>query len=513
MKKLFTLFLCVLSVSAFSQPLIEWQRSFGGTGFDYCHKTVPTSDGGYIAVGATRSANSGDVGNNQGGSDCWILKLDADGDIEWQRTLGGSDNESALSVWQTSDGGYIVGAQTKSDDGDVSGHHGNDDYWIIKLTATGDLEWQRTYGGSANEILGSVYQTSDGGYFVCGLTGSNNGDVSGNHGLTDIWVLKLDNTGAIEWQKTLGGSDFDYANQASQTADGGYIISGYTRSIDGDLSFSRGESDIWIIKLDEQGEVEWKNTFGGNMTDVSTSIKQTSDGGYAVIGFTLSTGGDVTTHHGSADIWVLKLDSAGSLEWQRTFGGTQSEIGTSIQLTNDGGFILIGNSSSSDGQVSENQGSLDCWLVRLDALGDIVWQKTFGGSDDDQGFSAVQASDGGFIFCAGVYSNDGDVSGHHGNADFWVVKLSSGITDIETISTADALHVFPNPASNFIRVKLDGNTPLANAQFLDISGKMIAAPAIDSAGNIDVSGLANGVYLLRVTDSNGTQYTKEIVKQ
>ncbi|NUO02102.1 MAG: T9SS type A sorting domain-containing protein, partial [Saprospiraceae bacterium] len=447
---------------------------------------------------------------------CWVVKLDASGAIQWQRTLGGTDADGATDIRQTSDGGYILGGQTESDDGDVSGHHNNRDLWVVKLGPTGTIEWQRALGGSGNENMGSVRETTDGGYFVCGTAGSSNGDVVGNHGVVDIWVLKLGPTGAIQWQKTLGGSAIDFANAGLQTTDGGYVVAGYTKSTDGDLSFSRGEEDVWIIKLTATGTIEWSNTFGGNKQDLSTSIRQVADGGYIVTGATNSTDGDVTNLQGpgSTDIWLLKITTEGTLEWEKTLGGAKTDIATSIEATNDGGFILLGNSESSDGQLSSNYGSLDCWVVRLDPTGNIIWQKSIGGTNDDQGFSIFQTTDGGFILNSGVYSNDIDVSGNHGNADFWVVKLSSGITGVEDAPAPEssALSIFPNPASGLVRITLDREAIPVQAVLTDMSGKMLYAKNIDNAGYLDVSDLPGGVYALTVTDQNGIRYSGKVVR-
>ena len=282
MKKTLTFCFCVLAISAFSQPVIEWQRVFGGSNRDLGSEIQPTEDGGYIVAGITYSSNSGDVGSTQGDGDCWVVKIDAVGMIEWQRTLGGSDTDWARAIQQTTDGGYILGGQTESDDGDVSGNHGNEDFWIVKLSATGAIEWQKALGGTGNDYFGSVRQTTDGGYFVFGTAGSSNGNVSGNHGLTDLWAIKLNAAGAIQWQKAFGGSNFDGGSDAVQTSDGGFVLAGSTSSIDGDLSFSLGETDAWIVKLTAEGATEWSYTFGGNKEDVPASIIQTNDGGYIV---------------------------------------------------------------------------------------------------------------------------------------------------------------------------------------------------------------------------------------
>ncbi|MFM9949626.1 MAG: T9SS type A sorting domain-containing protein [Saprospiraceae bacterium] len=514
MKKTLTLCFCVLVISAFSQPVIEWQRVFGGSNRDLGSEIQPTEDGGYIVAGITYSSNSGDVGSTQGDGDCWVVKIDAVGTIEWQRTLGGSDTDWARAIHQTTDGGYILGGQTESNDGDVSGNHGNEDFWIVKLSATGAIEWQKALGGTGNDFFGSVRQTTDGGYFVFGTAGSSNGNVSGNHGLTDMWAIKLNAAGAIQWQKALGGSNFDGGSDAIQTADGGFLLAGNTRSIDGDLSFSLGETDLWIVKLTAEGATEWSYIFGGNKEDVPVSIIQTSDGGYVVAAFTYSSNGDVVGALGGGDGWVLKLSATGLLEWQRTLGGSNTDNPYSIRQTSDGGYIVAVTTYSNDGQVTGHYGNQDCWVVKLDGSGNITWKKILGGSGEDQIAGTEQTADGGYILVAYSNSTNGDVSANLGEEDFWVVKLSSGITGVEDAPAQEssALSVFPNPASGRIQITLNHYAIVVQAVLTDMSGKLLYTKAIEPAGYLDVSDLPGGVYMLTVTDSNGIQYSEKILK-
>jgi len=295
--------------------------------------------------------------------------------IEWQKALGGSNDDEAYSVQQTSDGGYIVAGSTRSNDGDVSGNHEEVwwlvwDFWVVKLDRYGDIEWQKCLGGSDSDWAESIQQTSDGGYIVAGYTGSNDGDVSGNHGEKDFWVVKLDRYGNIKWQKALGGSDSDWAYNIQQTSDGEYIVAGYTGSNDGDVSGNHGEKDFWVVKLDRYGNIEWQKCLGGSGGggsggDYAYSVQQTSDGGYIVAGETWSNNGDVSGYHGGGDVWVVKLDRYGDIKWQKCLGGSSWDWAYSIQQTNDGGYIVAGLTRSNDGDVSGNHGEKDFWVVKL----------------------------------------------------------------------------------------------------------------------------------------------------
>ena len=406
-------------------PALSFQHSLGGTDADAAMDIQKTADGGYIVAGYSDSAD-GDASGNRGGDDYWIVRLSSTGAIQWQKSLGGSDDDVALTIRQTSDGGYIVAGYSASNDGDVSGNHGGDDYWIVKLSGTGAVQWKESLGGSNDERPYSIRQTSDGGYIVAGYSASNNGDVSGNHGGNDDWIVKLSSAGAVQWQKCLGGSGDDEAYSLQQTPDGGYIIAGDSYSNDNDVSGNHGGDDYWIVKLTSAGAIEWQKSFGGSDNEEPYSITRTTDGGYIIAGYTVSPDGDVSINHSFdelADYWIVKLTSTGVMEWEKSFGGSDDDIATGIQQTPDGGYIVGGYSASADGDVSGNHGFSDYWIVKLDSDGGAQWTKSIGGTGDDFAYAIDRNTDGSYVVAGGSYSNDGDASGNHGDLDFWVVKL------------------------------------------------------------------------------------------
>ncbi len=397
---------------------------YGGSGHDDTTSIQLTTDGGYIIAGDT-SSNDGDVTGNHGNYDYWVVKLDSAGSIQWQKCLGGSSNEVSQSIKPTTDGGYIIAGNTSSNDGDVTGHHGLQDFWVVKLDSAGSIQWQKCLGGSSHDAAYSVQQTADGGYIVAGSTSSNDGDVTGYHGLQDSWIVKLNASGTIQWQKCLGGSSDDYIYDVQQTADGGYIVAGTTYSNDGDVTGNHGGYDYWIVKLNASGVIQWQKCLGGSGSEWAYSVQQTADGGYIVAGYTYSNDGDVTGNHGNNDYWVVKLDSAGSIQWQKFIGGSSNEFAQSIKPTTDGGYIIAGYTSSNDGDVTGNHGGYDYWIVKLNASGVIQWQKCLGGSVTDAAFSVQQIADGGYIVAGSTLSNNGDVTGNHGGYDIWIVKLDA----------------------------------------------------------------------------------------
>jgi hypothetical protein len=351
----------------------EWFKTFGGSDWDSGSSVQQTSDGGFILVGTTTSFGAG-------GFDVWLIKTDADGNKLWEKTFGGIRDDRGHSVQQTSDGGFILLGWTESFDAREA------DVWLIKTDASGNIEWDRTFGGSDRDKGSSVQQTSDGGFILVGYTESFGA------GWADVWLIKTDADGNKLWEKTFGGSGLDSGSSVQQTSDGGFIIVGYT------TSFGAGGFDVWLIKTDADGNKLWEKTFGGSRRDWGSSVQQTSDGGFIIVGY--------TTSFGAGDVWLIKTDANGNKQWDRTFGGSDWDEGWSVQQTSDGGFIIVGWT------WSFGAGGPDVWLIKTDANGNKQWDRTFGGSDWDWGFSVQQTSDGGFIIVGSTESfgaGEGDV--------------------------------------------------------------------------------------------------------
>ncbi|MDK2886045.1 MAG: hypothetical protein PWP54_603 [Thermosipho sp. (in: thermotogales)] len=345
---------------------IEWQKILGGSYGDYAYSIDFSSDGGYIVAGYATSKDGSVTGTHGGTSDIWIIKLDIIGNVQWKRAFGGSEAEFTESIISTRDNGFIFAGSSFSEDGDATSlNHGYSDIWVVKLNENGDIVWQKLFGGSSDEDAFSIQQTDDNGYIVVGYTFSNDGDVTGKHELSDYWVLKLAEDGSLEWQKALGGSDYEEAYSVIQTNDGGFLITGFSFSNDGDVSGNHGEEDCWVVKLDENGNVQWQKSLGGSKSDFGRAALQTNDGGFIIAGYTKSDDGDVSENHGSADYWIIKLSENGNIEWQKTFGGSDYDKLYDIKLCNDGGIVMAGYTESNDGDITENQGNYDCWILKI----------------------------------------------------------------------------------------------------------------------------------------------------
>ena len=380
-----------------------WARTYGGNQHDRARSIEQTNDGGYIIAGSTESFGAG-------GSDFWILKLTSTGVIEWQFTYGGSNEECANSIKQTTDGGYIVAGYTRSFD---AGYY---NFWILKLTSTGVIEWQRVIGAYKNEITYSIQQTMDGGYIVGGYS-----DSFGIYAGLDFWILKLNPNGDIDWQKNYEGGWDDRVISIQQTSDNGYIVAGSTDS------FVYGNLNFWVIKLSSTGGTEWQKVYEASLNDKLSFVQQTSEGGYIIIGSTNSYGA------GAHDFWVIKLSSTGEIEWQRVFGGSNEECANSIKQTTDGGYIVAGSTRSF------GNGFYDILILKLDSSGLIEWERTYGGTSEEEAYSIKQTNDGGYIV-AGYTSSFGA-----GFRDFLILKLDQngdidplcGLTGISNATVSD----------------------------------------------------------------------------
>ncbi len=312
-----------------------WTRTYGGTSNDMTYSVAQTTDGGYVITGGTQSFGAGSY-------DVWLIKTDSTGDAMWTRTYGGANYDGGRSVAQTTDGGYVIAGWTKS------AGAGNEDFWLIKTDALGDTIWTRIYGGEYKDYGYAVTEAADGGYVIAGYTRSFGA------GGDDGWLIKTNASGNTTWVRTHGGAANDEIRAVAQTADGGYIITGSTES------FGAGCKDVWLIKTNATGDATWTRTFGGTNTDVGYSVAQTTDGGYIITGYTFSFGA------GHQDVYLIRTDASGDTAWTRTFGRADMDHGYSVTQTTDGGFAVAGWSTSFGG------GSEDVYLIKTDSAGKIA---------------------------------------------------------------------------------------------------------------------------------------------
>ena len=440
----------IIFLGTFAQAQdVLWEKSMGGKQADYLMDATATPDYGFLLAGSSLSGKSGNktVAGN-GDLDYWLWKMNENGDLDWQKSFGGTGNDFLHCVRLTNDGGYILGGTSNStdfiDDEKQPGTkkqkcRGGDDFWVIKLDAAGNEDWQQTIGGMGQEKLKSIAPTKDGGYILGGSSASPNpspgeqdpeelkmyGDKkSENFGNMDYWVVKLDNKGKIVWQKTFGGIYEDELRSIEATNDGGYIIGGYSNSPQsGNKSDdNKGTGDFWILKLDQSAEITWQKTIGGNQDDQLYMVHQTQDGNYVVGGNSNSEASNEKRNNNSngTDFWVLKLGQEGEIIWQETYDIGAVDILTSI-VENKDGTLLIGGTSpltpeggtpngvrrikamgkiKAIGKKSAANGG-EFIAIKTKEDGEEIWRQSVGSGGNDLLKKAIETRDGGYLL-AGI---------------------------------------------------------------------------------------------------------------
>jgi hypothetical protein len=376
-----------LVLPAFSISLVSaaedspelWSKTYGGDGKDASTSLVEASDGGYTLVGYTMSFGAGSW-------DVWLVKTDMYGNMEWNQTYGGKGHEEAYSLVVTSDGGYVLAGYTESFGA------GGTDFWLIKIDAYGNVEWNQTYGGAQYEYARSLVETSDGGYAIAGFKGSQTIDFQAG----DFWLVKTDSYGNIMWNHTYGRATRDFAYSLIETSDEGYALAGNS----GAPYTAYGSADVWLVKTDAYGNIEWNQTYGKG---TAYSLVETSDGGYALAGFSDS-------FEGPRNVLLLKTDANGNMVWNHTYGGENNDEVNSLVETSDGGYAIAGATNSF------GAGGTDFWLIKIDAYGNVEWNQTYGGAEFERSYSLVETSDRGYAL-VGTTNSFG--AGKH---DYWLVK-------------------------------------------------------------------------------------------
>ena len=419
------------SLAQNSELEIEHIKTLGGSKNESAQAVTKTSDGGYAILGYTQS-NDGDVRNKSNESyDYWLLKFDARNQLQWQKTYGGSDDDRGFDLIQTSDGGFAMLGKSKSNDLDVSKNLGFDDFWVSKLDSNGSISWEYSYGFAGSDTPNSIIQTRDNGYLLTGVLdvsasngqGDRHAAVRQRHAGGDYWAVKLNSSGVREWSNYYGGSFTDTAYDAIQTQDNGYIIIGSSDSNDVDISNSKGGYDFWVVKISNTGSLVWEKTFGGSEIDEARAITSSNDGNYLIVGDTRSDDLNISQNAGAADLWLIKITPEGTLLWEKTIGGTNFDVGRSVSKTQDNGFLISGSSRSSDGNLTTNKGLNDAWVLKIDIGGDIKWQKSIGGSETDFFYDSVELNDQTIVAVGNSNSYNEDINENKGFTDLLILKL------------------------------------------------------------------------------------------
>lgn len=523
---------------------ILWEKSYGGKYADYLFDVQPTADYGFILAGSSLSDKSGTKSeNNQGDLDYWVWKMDETGKPDWQKSLGGSGFDLLKSIRGTKDGGFILGGTSNSE----AGFHkkdsckGNTDFWVFKLNAKGEEQWQRTIGGTGQDELLSVFQTTDGGYILGGSSSSDATIVAttgkkalttskkdltskstSSRGSMDYWIVKLNAEGEVQWQKTFGGKYADELRSMEQTKDGGYILGGYSNSPQsGDKTEpSIGIGDYWVVKIDNSGTIEWQRTYGGNGDNQLYVIHQTGDEGYLIGGNSNSTN-SLTTKGGTVsngtDFWLLKVDSKGEEQWSRTYDYGKVDILTSLVENKDHTFLIGGyaqNDVTSESGLAlkkQDKGINDYIALKVDATGQELWTQSVGSAGEDILRKLIETRDGGYLLAGTSNATSSmDKNSTIGSNDFWVVKLQDKV-NIEPAKVA--IEVFPNPVVTFTNVIIGYEYTNGTATLVDLSGRTLQQFSITSRTvPLDLTMYPEGIYIVNIKTDVRTDGLKLIKK-
>jgi gliding motility-associated-like protein len=467
------LLLCTQSLLYAQMPPKHWATHYGGNAVDVPFAIKFTTDSGTIVVGYTDSKN-GDVSPqpNREYWDLWVVKLDKCGAIQWEKSFGGTGYESARDVVQIADGGYMILGETNSTDGGVvSGYGGTKDIWLLKLSPTGNLEWQKRYGGSGLDIGNHIEITTDGGFLLAASSSSNDGDIRGNHSTgtyTDGVLIKITATGILQWSKCFGGSKNEELFDI-EIINGTTYLAGFTNSIDGDIPPNQKNYDMWLLAIDANGNKILSKIYGGSQNDVAYCMSKGANGTLTLAGYTTSSDGDVSSARGGQDYWVINVDTRGRLNWQKVIGGTDAEYAKTIITDSDSSYVIGGVTYSTDGDVTGSLGNGDYWTVKINPAGTIVWKQNFGGSGNDHLRYMIRNPLRNEYYLAGdSESGDGDFNNAQGDADFAVIKFKipdiltqdSVVCDINTftpfLDTLQDMCGYDSAIVNYIPVPVSG---------------------------------------------------------
>ena len=515
MKILLIIFLLQSFFINAQRPGITWEKSFGGSDDDDARSICETREGLSLILGSSSSADGDITGHisGAGGRDFWLCELDSFGNLIQEKSFGGTYSDEPGQIISSNSGGYVMCGRTGSNNVQVSGNHSlSSDIWLVKLDDSLNIEWQKCLGSTLLEHGYDISEATDSGYLFAGSTTGNDSDVSGNHGDYDIWAGKVTSLGILQWQICLGSPDIEYQGFILATSDGGVLVTGATAT--GGIGYCSGIPsgyNLWIVKLDSLGTIQWEKCLGSSGWDEGYKIIKDNQNGFFVAAAAGGGGGDVSGYHGGGDIWLLHLDSIGNIIWDNCFGGPDNyECPSSLVVTENNEIVVCGWTRSLTGQATGNHGNRDAFIVKVDSLGNYLWSGCYGGSNRDEARSVVSLADGSIIFSGVTESSDGDVSFNHGGEDFWVVKLEASVSVQEPID----INLFSCKISES-KLELffnSGKSGRVEINLLDLTGRQLLTSNQNySSGKNEIEipvNVVGGVYIVQLITTQGAKSFK-----
>lgn len=506
---------------------IQWQSCYGGSNNDKATDIIIIEDG-YLMVGTVNS-DDGDITNFHGETDLWVVKTDSLGTILWERCYGGTSQELEGRIIKDFLGNYYICGWTSSDDGDVqSFNHGSFDVWIIKINETGDILWENCFGGSGYDEPTNFNLLTDGNILITCNSTSDDGDLPAHYGFYDSWIFIISPEGEIVQSEVFGNDLNNTVNNAIETQDGGYFFTSKASSTNGMVegTYHGGMTDVWVVKLDNLMNIEWQMLYGGGDWDSgSNGIIELIDG-YLFLALTNSNDGDVSGFHGGfRDIWAVKTNFDGEIIWQKCLGGSDSETAGDVFQLEDQGFIIFGTTDSNNGDVSGNHswsGYSDIWMVKLNSAGEIEWQQCYGGLNDELLYSGiVKKTDYNWVLAGSTKYNTGDVvCNWHGLEDYWVFEIKDpSINIIDRKISEQGIKIYPNPANEYLTFDVQGSKcKIANSyteiQIVDVFGKEIACLPLNPDKTVwGTSNVSNGIYFYTIKFNDKLYMGKVLVQK
>lgn len=512
--------LVLLGFSSFSQPIIlEWQTCFGTNLKEVVSDVCPTGDG-YIIVadGYTDSPR---------GIDILAIRTDLSGNVVWEKYFGGNSSDGPVRILPAGNDSYYISAVSGSIDGDISFNpfpDGLSNYWIIKINGSGDIIWDKMFGGNCYDIGWDACLTHDGGIASLGYTCSEDGDISNYYGIWDTWLLRIDSLGNKVWDFTIGTEFLDFPSAIIQTSDKGFLVaSGSMPTTGGNITctpFNYENSDIVLFKLDSLANIEWQLCYGGSGNESVKDIIEVEDG-YVLACSVYAGDGDMTGsgfHYGTSpqgdvlpDTWIVKIDFEGNIQWHKCYGGTAAEYVNSIFPTYNGGYIVVAETYSNNGDVSGKHNvhgtGADIWVFEINATGDLIWQKCFGGIGSEllDWSGVIDNGDGSYVITATLFgnANSGDVSCMTtpiGGYDIWLIQLrdTTVVSSNHLPKPVLTVNAYPNPAYEYVIFELGKSLPSGTIIISDVTGRQVASISVAGEKTVwQTKGRPSGIYLYR----------------